>query len=365
MKLLLFELKKFIKNTKNIVVIGLTFFIIVAVCLIDKQQLIEEKEKIFLEDSYIHKQLISDLEEIQQQEGLSSPLMDNYFKAIQALENKVKYSNSEEWRRSLTEDNLFIDTVRRIQKMDLLGHISAERLAGRAENDFYLKHDIKPDNCLYGVSAMYYVRVILSVVFSMYGYLFFILLFYDIFSREKENNHFNWLVTLPVPYKKITKSKTLLSLMIIVVVSALGLLFTFIVGAILSQRVGAINYPMAFKVANEQVLESLSFSRYFFIAFVAFLLMMLLMIQLLSLSFKTKLNSEKVLLLSLVSLVAISQFTKLISGDLRYFTVIHYIDLSTTIVELYKDNLVCYYVLSIVSLLFVTSVIFVNSIRKK
>lgn len=353
MKLLIFEWKKFIRNTKNIIIIGLMFFIILTVCLIERQQLIVEKEEIFLEDSFIHQQLLNDMEEIQKQKKNSSLLMDNYLIAMDAIENKVKYSTPEDWKRSLTEENIFIETVKEIQKMDMLSNISDERLSGKSENDFYLKNSIKPDNSLYGVSAMYYVRIILVLVFSIYGYLFFLLLFYDIYSREREKKNLNWLVTLPVPYKKFTKSKTILSLIVVVLVIVIGLLFTYILGAFLSQRVGEINYPVEFRVTNE-VLESLSFTKYFFMSFTAFVLMILLMLQLLSMSLKLKINSEKVLLFSIVSLVTISQFTRLLESDLRCFTVIHYINLSTTVTSLYSNNLLFYYVISTSILFFLT-----------
>lgn len=336
MKLLKFETKKFFKNTKNLVLIGLMFSCIVVVCIQESNQFKREREKIYTDDSYIYMELMSSAEELQKE---FPELLINFQQAMDALENKLNHSNRKEWRNSLEEENIFIDNIKTIQEKVSLGFISNDILENKKKNIFFLENNIKPDNSLYGVSAMYYIRLVLSLVFSIYGYIFFLLLFFDIFSREIENKNKNWLITLPVPYKRFNKNKLILSVSFVFFLFFLLLLITFVLGLLLSTAVGNINYPMEMITVDRKII-GFPFILYFCNSFLIFLVAIyFLLLLLLSLS-RVKLGSEKVLLICMIGMTALSQFTKFLKYRPSYFLVLHYVNLHDTVIEFFKQRLV-------------------------
>ncbi|BDR57120.1 hypothetical protein KIMC2_16820 [Xylocopilactobacillus apis] len=273
-------------------------------------------------------------------------LLPYFSRAITAVEKEVDGINTHNWRKALKQENILIDQVMKIDQTEPTG-ISWATKKAQDKNKFYLSHDIKPDSSVYGVSALYFMRQISPFVFSVYGFLFFVFLFYDLFIREVERNNKSWLKTLPFLYQKIELSKLIVGLLLMIITTFVVILAAFLTGLVLTGHLGSLNYPMKFTYRGS-TLASLPFYQYCLLSWMLlFVGVFIFLLIVLGLS-KLRLKSEKVLLVGVIGSVVISQVSKM----LRTYS---FINSQDTVIKIFKHNSVnqAFVILGGVSLLII------------
>lgn len=193
--LITFEMKKFSINLKNIVVILLCIVSALFFCFLESKNLDTQRAQ---ERDQAQEMLVKLTNDAQEYAKKETRMLEHYNSAIDALENKFTYAYATGWKESLKSENKYLDSIRILQDNLPITYLSNNEINKKSQNTFYLKHNIKPDNSLYGVSGMYFVRYLSIYLFSIVGYIIFLMLFFDLFFEKKTNEHL--LKTLPMPY---------------------------------------------------------------------------------------------------------------------------------------------------------------------
>lgn len=334
MKLFKFEIKKFRSNTKNIILLCLVIIVSLTMFL-ESNRLSNERIEIIEEARSLADKLMSDENNYREQ---FPDVLKNYVDGVNKLNEAFLYGTPKNWKKSLEAKNEFIDNISIIQEKLSLDYITSEEIQSQHLNEFYVENNIKLDAPLYGVSGMYFVRLISSLLFSIYGYLFFLFLFFDLFFREIEHNNKNWLVTLPVSYNLFNKNKLILGMCVVAITSITACLSSFIYGYVVSGKFGSLNYPVAFLLENQK-LKSLSFLPYFFNSLLVFLIINYGILLFLLYVSRFNINSEKTLAIVITFLVIVSQLSKMSEMNISELLSINYVDLHTSILEIFKNNL--------------------------
>lgn len=365
MNLFKFELIKYKKNTKNMVLIILTIIFTVVFCVKENKNISIQREEAVADAEVLAGQLMSDQDEYIKN---SPELMPYFDDAINSINEKFINATPDDWKLSLKADNKLMDNIKTIQKKTTLNYLSKKDFQNKQKNNYFLTHNIKPDNELYGLSALYFVKKISSILFSLYGYLLFLLLFYDLFSREIERKNKQFLVTLPVSYSRFIKSKLFLSIILTFLLILFLCMVSFIYGIVVSEAVGSISYPIAFQVSNNAI-EPFPFLVYFSNSLFVFLLMNYLVVLLLVWISEIGIESEKILLSFAILITSISEIIKALKFYPSHFLFLNYIDLHTTTITIFTRKLLLNYIESLVFLslllIIVTYYSFRNEFKQK
>lgn len=334
MTILKFETKKFFSNPKNPLLIFVGLLLIIFVSYSEQNNLKEERKELLAADQFSILYLQSDITMADPNDTI---LMNNFNQALDALQKKLTYVQKKEWRKALEQENLFLEASKKISSTYPASYLQQYDSNKLSMNKYYLKQNLKPENGLYGVSANYYVRKIATLLFSIYGFIFCVLLFYDLFSSEKEKNHGPFLKTLPIKYKSFLLTKIGLAFLLICILFGLSFVVSFVTGYFLSGEIGKVMYPMFITDVQGQFLQ-LSFPEYILQGMIPFFLInYIILIGLIFLQ-NSRIQSEKLLVLFLTLLGLYSTFIQMLSFDNYYLSLLNYINIHQEIEWLFMHH---------------------------
>lgn len=350
-----FEAKKFLKNSKNILCFIFLIGMIIGICLMKQSQLKSKRAEIYSEDSFLYAQLMSDATLV---EGDHS-LLTLYETSMVSIDNKLKLANREDWKQSIEEEITFSHAINKMsEKVSIPSQATKYNQEYINQKKYMLKNNIKPDDSLYGVSAMYYVREVSKILFSVYGYIFIILLLYDIFLVEKENNHIKFLKTTPIQYNNYRLAKLSLSFILYIIIVIFTLFISFFIGFVLTKDIGKINYPVLFNHNNV-----LGFGYYFLSELGYFLCVNYIILLMLLILDKSTIKSEVVMVFMIVIIFGLSSFSSLISITNYPTLIVNSLNTKESINWLFQQGKLCQnfiFQVGLMLFLFITTRIILN-----
>ena len=350
--LLKFESKKFCLNIKNIFLIMMVMIISLFLCYQHTQKLKIDREETIDNAKYIMDKITSDADYYTK----DNPELIPYFnKSISKLSEKFEYAYSDGWKKSLKAENEFIDNISILQSKLSVDYVSDDYLQNKNKNMYYLHHNIKPDNELYGVSGMYYIRYICSVLFTIVGYFFFIFLFYDLFLKEGQREGRKLLKTIPVSYKSIEKIRLIIAIISFIIIFSLLLGSCFLYGLINSKNVGSINYPVFY--AYDESISVAKFTNYFGLCLLVFFGIMLLTLLVILWLSRYRINPDRVLFVIMAVFLCVFEIIKSLDILPKYFLYGNYIDIYKQTSNIFSQGILIYHISEIIILYLVIFVI--------
>jgi len=351
-RIFLFENKKFFRNYKNVLLILLVILFSLFLCYKNNQNLKVQKEESIDNARYLMDRLMTDSETYSK----SRPELESYFIAsMNKLSEQFEYAYPKGWRKSLEAENEFIDSISFLKSKIDIDYVPDEYLKNKTKNMYYLKHNIKPDNCLYGISGMYFVRYICSVLFSNLGYVFFLLLFFELLLKESHKPSVKFLKTLSIPYNYFEKARLVVALKVLLFISCAVICFTFISGWVLSQDVGNLLYPIFYSYQNEYI--SMNFLLYFLLCLFTFVGMNCFLFLILIWLSRYQLDPDRIVIVFIAIIISISEVVKPFETMSPYFLYINYFDTFKSISSILSKGFMRYHVIEVVGMYLINIVI--------
>ncbi|KAF1297184.1 hypothetical protein BAU15_06455 [Enterococcus sp. JM4C] len=179
---------------------------------------------------------------------------EEYSQALTHLNKHSTAYQKDDWREAVSEYILYLKSSMLIENLG--GQIvypeeDIQKLIDK--NQYLLDENIPPTNLDASTSALYFVKNSMDYFFSYGGILLIILLFFDLFAKEYEQNTIKLLKLLPIKKEKIYTNKIRLSLIITValplIISSVALLISWLY----SHNLGNLQYPILLEIKNQTV----------------------------------------------------------------------------------------------------------------
>lgn len=241
-----FELKKIIRNKKNILLTLIICFVVPLVSFMYvknmEQKYFEKKEKAFI-------QIYNEINEKIRNDAM---LKDS--KNSEEIEELVSLTTLIEEIMSLKYSNNFVQQAR--QEKDFYKLL--ENYQKKYPTEFIANDELLRNNVIFkelsqkrlaeianevGTSAIYFLKYSLDIWYLYIGILFLILFLSDSWSNEIENQQIRLIKTQPMSLKTYYYKKFIINFSVFLVVFSLYLASSFILGYIFN-GLGSLSYPI-------------------------------------------------------------------------------------------------------------------------
>ena len=254
-KLIAFEIKKFIKQRKNIILI-ITILLLTGTYAfyckyLDKANSINE---IRMEEFNIEslKQALNNIDESDSE----NPVYKNFKSELDLRENKLTALRSNNWKEALEKDidiyNLMLST-----NSTILGSVQSLKWE-ITKNQYLIDNNIKPINDEYSTEAINFTKNIIKVLFPTLIIFFIIIINSDIISKEYDFGTIQILMYQIKSRKKIFLYKFLFILALDIIIILFLFLFFFIINTLIN-GFGNFNYPLMVIEKGNYILNTQSY----------------------------------------------------------------------------------------------------------
>ncbi|MED1563098.1 hypothetical protein AJ85_09935 [Alkalihalobacillus alcalophilus ATCC 27647 = CGMCC 1.3604] len=259
--LIAFEVKKFAKRRKNLVIISLLFISIFLIfVLLNGLQSGETDTKIM---NYEHN-ISSIKQSLENLPGDDTPelnsIRESYNEELDLLESQINAIRNDDWRKQLAiQIQLDENIIHDINSEKVIGgepvHIIEARII---QNQELINLDIEPVHPIIETEGIHFAKNIVGLTTSVLGFIIIIFIMGDTLSVEFERRTINLLLTQPISRSSLLLSKTLIAIIFPAIIICLICLLSIFLGVIFGGGMGALNYPLPYFSIEEISVISIS-----------------------------------------------------------------------------------------------------------
>lgn len=283
-----FELIKFFKNKKNILII---ISIFIGICLyfpFQKASFEKKREDLYQADYKIYLDLYQQLTSFSRNDEDREEINQT----MESLDSYWGYSKTDNWKQALREENNYLEGLIKLEKKNYidfnLGFNKEDKIK---KNNVLLTQKNRPMNEVFGLSGIYYMMLIFVILTGSVGMFVLITFSFDYFAKEYEDETINFLYVQPQNRKNFFKIKQQIVFQTFLGVTILAMIFSYIVGYIFTKKGGNIFSAQFLNDTGSRVLYIWEYLLAIFIVEFFILKLMLEIISFLSMKLK---NSQQV-----------------------------------------------------------------------
>lgn len=344
-----FESLKWMKNKKNILLMGL-LLLLISILMYQVKVNENQFQRDYLNNielNYDTMFSVMNTLSIQREESANDNILDKKIKTYDSILSDLNdeyYSLSQgDWQKSLKYRKSYLSSLLELREMgeeNTLYGIGKDLSEELRINNILIKRNITPIPKTGSIQGIYFIELILKSCLSAIGIVFVLICCFDFFSQELEKNTMNLLLVQPFKKQQFFDAKSKVLMTIVLFLLLVSSLLYGLIGSILSRGIGRYDYPLATYVKTVDEIHVLNLDRLMFIQLWFIILIVCFMVLIVYyLSLITK-NSVLVFILSVSISVIPIYFFKFISKKSSWVSYLpfYYFDPSSNIIKEFSNG---------------------------